>query len=61
MILYSARMGDGASLAPDSFLMKGEEIPAGERWGGNPAEALTDANFAGQPRVLAAANAVETV
>ena len=40
MILYSAKMGDGAVLAPDSFLMKGEEIPAFERWGGNPAEAL---------------------
>lgn len=34
---YGATMGDGAVLAPDSFLMKGEEMPAGARWGGNPA------------------------
>jgi hypothetical protein len=37
MILYSVRMGDRSVLAPDSFLMKGEEIPADARWGGNPA------------------------
>jgi len=36
-VLYGATMGDGAALAPDSFLMKGEEIPQGEQWGGNPA------------------------
>jgi hypothetical protein len=30
-------MGDRSELAPDSFLMKGEEVPAGARWGGNPA------------------------
>ncbi|WP_354260195.1 Pls/PosA family non-ribosomal peptide synthetase [Arthrobacter sp. OAP107] len=48
MILYSAKMGDGAVLAPDSFLMKGEEIPAFERWGGNPAEALA-ASASGRP------------
>ncbi|MFH9399595.1 Pls/PosA family non-ribosomal peptide synthetase [Streptomyces sp. NPDC017638] len=34
---YGVTMGDGAVLAPDSFLMKGEEIPPGARWGGNPA------------------------
>ncbi|HYH29873.1 MAG TPA: Pls/PosA family non-ribosomal peptide synthetase [Pseudonocardia sp.] len=34
---YGVTIGDGAQLAPDSFLMKGEEIPPGERWGGNPA------------------------
>jgi non-ribosomal peptide synthetase-like protein len=60
MILYSARMGDGAVLAPDSFLMKGEEVPAGERWGGNPAEALADANPGQQPRALAAPDTVTT-
>jgi non-ribosomal peptide synthetase-like protein len=37
---YGVTMGDGAVLAPDSFLMKGEEIPAHERWGGNPAEEM---------------------
>jgi hypothetical protein len=30
-------MGDGAGLAPDSFLMKGEEVPPQARWAGNPA------------------------
>jgi non-ribosomal peptide synthetase-like protein len=37
---YGVTIGDGAVLAADSFLMKGEEIPAGEHWAGNPAEAL---------------------
>ena len=27
-------------LAPDSFLMKGEEIPPHARWGGNPAREM---------------------
>jgi hypothetical protein len=30
-------MGEGAVLAADSFLMKGEEVPADAHWGGNPA------------------------
>ncbi|MDN5919977.1 MAG: AMP-binding protein, partial [Pseudonocardia sp.] len=34
---YGVTIGDGAVLAPDSFLMKGEQVPAGTRWGGNPA------------------------
>jgi non-ribosomal peptide synthetase-like protein len=34
---YGVTMGDRSELAPDSFLMKGEEVPAGARWGGNPA------------------------
>lgn len=34
---YGVEMGDGAVLAPDSFLMKGEQMPAGALWGGNPA------------------------
>ena len=37
---YGVTMGDGAVLAADSFLMKGEEIPPHARWGGNPARAL---------------------
>jgi non-ribosomal peptide synthetase-like protein len=36
-IHYGVTMGDGAVLAPDSFLMKGEEVPPHARWGGNPA------------------------
>ncbi|MFE9452189.1 Pls/PosA family non-ribosomal peptide synthetase [Streptomyces sp. NPDC006739] len=39
---YGVTMGDGAVLAPDSFLMKGEEVPAHARWGGNPAEEMPD-------------------
>ncbi|WP_432075670.1 Pls/PosA family non-ribosomal peptide synthetase [Streptomyces wuyuanensis] len=34
---YGTTVGDNARLAADSFLMKGEEVPAGESWGGNPA------------------------
>jgi non-ribosomal peptide synthetase-like protein len=39
---YGVTMGDGAVLAPDSFLMKGEEVPAHVRWGGNPAVDMPD-------------------
>jgi non-ribosomal peptide synthetase-like protein len=41
-ILYSVTIGDGAVLAPDSFLMKGEEVPPHTRWGGNPAREMGD-------------------
>jgi non-ribosomal peptide synthetase-like protein len=34
---YGVTIGDAAVLAPDSFLMKGEEVPAHAVWGGNPA------------------------
>ncbi|SDM64854.1 Pls/PosA family non-ribosomal peptide synthetase [Allokutzneria albata] len=34
---YGVVMGDGSALAPDSFLMKGEEVPPHAHWGGNPA------------------------
>ncbi|WP_345381511.1 Pls/PosA family non-ribosomal peptide synthetase, partial [Actinomycetospora straminea] len=37
---YGTTIGDDAKLAPDTFLMKGEEVPAGESWGGNPARGL---------------------
>ncbi|HEX2804702.1 MAG TPA: hypothetical protein VHN80_00860, partial [Kineosporiaceae bacterium] len=42
MVHYGVTMGDGAVLAPDSFLMKGEEMPPGAYWGGNPAGELRD-------------------
>lgn len=38
---YGVTMGDGAVLAPDSFLMKGEEVPSSAHWGGNPAVETT--------------------
>jgi non-ribosomal peptide synthetase-like protein len=37
---YGVTLGDGAVLAPDSFLMKGEQIPGRARWGGNPAREM---------------------
>lgn len=40
MVHYGVTMGDGSELAPDSFLMKGEEIPPRARWGGNPAREM---------------------
>jgi non-ribosomal peptide synthetase-like protein len=40
MVHYGVTMGEGSELAPDSFLMKGEEIPPGARWGGNPAREM---------------------
>ncbi|MFB7186843.1 Pls/PosA family non-ribosomal peptide synthetase [Streptomyces sp. NPDC056178] len=40
---YGVTMGTGAVLAPDSFLMKGEEVPQHARWGGNPATEMRDA------------------
>ncbi|MEU6089646.1 Pls/PosA family non-ribosomal peptide synthetase [Streptomyces sp. NPDC047085] len=39
---YGVTMDDGAVLAPDSFLMKGEEVPSYARWGGNPAVDMPD-------------------
>jgi non-ribosomal peptide synthetase-like protein len=39
---YGVTMGDGAALDPDSFLMKGEEVPPHARWGGNPAREIRD-------------------
>lgn len=37
---YGVTMGDNSALAADSFLMKGEEVPAHARWGGNPAKEM---------------------
>jgi non-ribosomal peptide synthetase-like protein len=37
---YGVTIGDGAVLAPDSFVMKGEEVPPHEYWGGNPASEM---------------------
>ena len=40
IVHYGVTMGEGSVLAPDSFLMKGEEVPAHARWGGNPAREM---------------------
>jgi non-ribosomal peptide synthetase-like protein len=37
---YGVTIGDGVVIAPDSFLMKGEEVPPYEHWGGNPASEM---------------------
>jgi non-ribosomal peptide synthetase-like protein len=37
---YGITMGDGSALSADSFLMKGETVPPGARWGGNPAREI---------------------
>jgi non-ribosomal peptide synthetase-like protein len=39
---YGVTMGDRATLAPGSFLMKGEEVPPDARWSGNPARESRD-------------------
>jgi non-ribosomal peptide synthetase-like protein len=51
---YGVTMGDGSVLAPDSFLMKGEEVPQHAQWGGNPATEMRDAPCRGpaQPTAL---------
>ena len=48
---YGVTMGEGAVLAPDSFLMKGEEIPQHARWGGNPASAERNNDIRGAAAV----------
>jgi non-ribosomal peptide synthetase-like protein len=39
---YGVTVGDGAIIAPDAFLMKGEDVPPRARWAGNPARDLRD-------------------
>ncbi|MEO9875647.1 MAG: hypothetical protein ABJM26_11925, partial [Anderseniella sp.] len=34
---YGVEMGDRSALGPNAFLMKGESVPAGQTWQGNPA------------------------
>ena len=40
LVHYGVTMGEGAVLEADSFLMKGETVPAHSRWGGNPAREM---------------------
>ncbi|MCE3555476.1 AMP-binding protein [Pseudonocardia sp. RS11V-5] len=42
LVHYGVSVGDAVEIEPDSFVMKGEEVPAGARWGGNPAQELDD-------------------
>ena len=48
LVHYGVTMGDGAVLATDSFLMKGEEVPPYAWWGGNPAVEIS-ANLTDMP------------
>jgi non-ribosomal peptide synthetase-like protein len=43
---YGVKMGDGAQLAADAFLIKGEEVPPHTRWEGNPASQVRNDDFA---------------
>jgi len=52
LVHYAVTMGDGAVLAPDAFLMKGEDVPAHARWGGNPAAEIA-MTTAAAPRLAA--------
>ena len=40
---YGVKMGDGAVLEADSFLMKGEDVQSYAQWRGNPAREIQDA------------------
>ncbi|MCF3960205.1 Pls/PosA family non-ribosomal peptide synthetase [Streptomyces fuscigenes] len=42
LVHYGVTIGDGAALAADSFLMKGETVPEHARWTGNPAHPELD-------------------
>ncbi|MCE0763736.1 AMP-binding protein [Pseudonocardia kujensis] len=42
LVHYGVSIGDAVEVEPDSFVMKGEEVPAGARWGGNPAQEVAE-------------------
>ena len=47
LVHYGATVGDGAQLAADAFLMKGEEVPPHTWWGDNPAMEVQDYTLTG--------------
>ncbi|MEU6461238.1 Pls/PosA family non-ribosomal peptide synthetase [Streptomyces sp. NPDC046976] len=57
---YGVTMGEGSVLVSDSFLMKGEEVPPGARWGGNPAVEMPAADGPPGTPVLTAPTANAT-
>ncbi|MYU04464.1 peptide synthetase [Streptomyces sp. SID8366] len=57
---YGVTMGEGSVLVSDSFLMKGEEVPPGARWGGNPAVEMPAADGAPGTPAPTASNANAT-
>ncbi|MFC9464130.1 Pls/PosA family non-ribosomal peptide synthetase [Streptomyces coelicoflavus] len=44
LVHYGVTVGDDAELAADAFLMKGETVPEGARWTGNPARPVSGAH-----------------
>jgi non-ribosomal peptide synthetase-like protein len=36
VILPAACLGEGATVGPSSLVLRGDEVPAGSRWTGNP-------------------------
>ncbi|MGW3244035.1 Pls/PosA family non-ribosomal peptide synthetase [Streptomyces sp. NPDC001070] len=42
LVHYGVTVGEGAVIAPDAFVMKGEELPRHARWGGNPAREMPE-------------------
>ena len=40
LVHYGSTLGDDAVIAPDAFLMKGEDVPPGAHWGMNPAHEI---------------------
>ncbi len=67
VVHYGVTMGDGAQLASDAFLMKGEEVPPHTRWGDNPANQVQNDYYAEAamaavtPPSLTATNTATTV
>lgn len=52
LVHYGTTMGDGATLDPNSFLMKGAEVPPNSVWGNNPAGEVGVATVAVSKREL---------
>ena len=57
LVHYGVSVGDAVAIESDSFVMKGEEVPAGAHWGGNPAQDLGEAVAAAPDRAPAAVGA----
>lgn len=49
LVHYGVTVGDDVVIAADSFVMKGEDLPAGSLWGGNPARQVRAAQAVHAP------------
>lgn len=43
VVLPAAGIGAGATVGPSSLVMRGEQVPTGSRWSGNPIAPWTSA------------------